>query len=77
MPYLNNDSIKVERLLDGIRPSDMPLAYEALTQMARREGSDDLLGAVEHHQGLEKEKREILARETVQEVKPVMEVSKV
>jgi hypothetical protein len=53
----------------------MPLAYESLLELARNHGLSKVDEAVREHQGVERERRELLQREVVEEVKPVLEVS--
>lgn len=53
----------------------MPLAYEALQQLATRHQLPHVEEAVSSHMGTEKERRDFVAREVIDEVKPVMDVS--
>lgn len=75
IPYFENQAIKAESLLEAIRPSDMPLAYEALETLATRHQLPLVLEAIEAHQGMARDRQDELAREIIPEVKPVLEVS--
>jgi DNA-directed RNA polymerase len=74
-PYFSNDSLKADQLFEAIRPSDLPLAYEALADLAHRHHLQDLGEQVHDHQEGERNRREFIARAVVDEVKPVSEVS--
>nr|XP_018265754.1 DNA-directed RNA polymerase, mitochondrial [Kwoniella dejecticola CBS 10117]OBR87912.1 DNA-directed RNA polymerase, mitochondrial [Kwoniella dejecticola CBS 10117] len=75
VPYLSNtsSSLPVSTLLEGLDPSAVPLACEALIETAKQHDMADLEDAVRDFQGLEKARREEIAREIIEEVKPVLE----
>ena len=53
----------------------MPLAYDSLLDLARRTSAPKLADQVHELQGLDKERRELQARDAPPEVIPVMAVS--
>jgi len=65
----------VEDLIDGIKSTELPLAFATLLEAARENGLYDLEHKVQEIQGWEKEQRERQARQMVEEVRPVTEVS--
>ncbi|KAK8846742.1 hypothetical protein IAR55_005829 [Kwoniella newhampshirensis] len=76
MPYLVHPSLPISCLLEGLEPSAVPLACEAVTEAARQHSMPQLEEAVREFQGLEKQKRELLAQEVIEEVSPVLEAAK-
>ncbi|WVR04429.1 hypothetical protein IAU60_001432 [Kwoniella sp. DSM 27419] len=73
LPYLNHPSLPISVLLDGLEPSSVPLAIDAVLDVAAQNDLHELEGAVREYQGIEQEKRDIIAREVIEEVKPVLE----
>lgn len=74
-PYFENRSITVDQMLRTIREMDMPLAYESLLKMSQGLPELDFIGEdVKMHQGIERTRQEIMARDVVPEVMPVLEV---
>ncbi|KAK6904008.1 hypothetical protein I203_107520 [Kwoniella mangroviensis CBS 8507] len=73
--YLHHPSLPVSALLEGLEPSAVPLACDALIEAARRHNMTQLEDSVREFQGLEKQRREEIAREIIDEVKPVLETS--
>ncbi|EIW68704.1 hypothetical protein TREMEDRAFT_69156 [Tremella mesenterica DSM 1558] len=71
--YLVHPLLPLEELMGALKPSDLPVAYDSLEKLARRQGLRDLEDAVRQLQGLEKERREMQARAVVEEVRPVLE----
>ena len=66
--------MSVNNLLSGMVASDWPVAFEALVQFARKEEEDDLVDLIGEIQRILEEEKAILAREVIEEVKPVPEV---
>jgi hypothetical protein len=77
LPYLQHPSLPLPVLLDGIKPSDLPVATEALLELARSYALEGMEREIQLFQGHEREKREILSRQVVQEVVPVLEVGEI
>lgn len=75
IPYFTSGQITVEELLDGVKPSDLPLAFDALLVAARAMKLSNIEQTVLEIKGWEKEQRERQARQVVEEVRPVTEVS--
>ncbi|WWC87227.1 uncharacterized protein L201_002115 [Kwoniella dendrophila CBS 6074] len=75
IPYLHHPSLPVSLLLEGLEPSAIPLACEALTETARRHDMIQLEDAVREFQGIEKQRREEIAKEVIDEVNPVLETA--
>ena len=75
MPYITRGALRVEDLLDAVKLSDLPLAFDALLEMARTHRLVKIEQKVLEIKGWEKEQRERAAREVVAEVRPVLEVS--
>lgn len=72
--YLINRAFTVSDLLAAIKPSDMPVAYEALSQLSQSDPDLEFLQEdIEAHQGLRKAEQELVAREIIPEVNPVLE----
>jgi hypothetical protein len=65
-------------MLAVIRESDMPLAYEALLHMIKgREELEFIREEIRAHQTVERTRQDLLARDVVPEVRPVLQVSRV
>ena len=62
-------------LLASLEASRLPLAYDSLLDLARRSSTPRLADQVHELQGLDKERREMQARDAPPEVIPVMAVS--
>ncbi|WWC67681.1 uncharacterized protein I206_101593 [Kwoniella pini CBS 10737] len=77
VPYLtdSSSSLPVSTLLEGLEPSAVPLACEALIETAKQHALTDLEDSVREFQGFEKARREEIAREYIEEVKPVLETA--
>lgn len=74
-PYIAGNQISVAEVLGAIDTSSLPLAYEALLELGRSSGATGLTEQVQELMGIEMQQREEQARETVDEVMPVLEVS--
>lgn len=75
LPYLADGQLPVSSLIGSIEASSLPLVYEALLDLGRRKSQPEITAQVEEIMGLERERRAMQARETVDEVSPVLEVS--
>ena len=75
IPYLTNGDISVEDLLDGVKPSDLPLAFDALIEAARANKLTQMEQKVLEIKEWEKDQREKAAQKVVEEIRPVPEVS--
>ena len=64
----------MEDLLDGVKPSDLPLAFDALLDSFRANHLTMMEKKILEIKGWEKEQRERQAREITEEVRPVTEV---
>ncbi len=64
----------LDKLLAGIKVSDLPSALDKLYQLAQRNSLFDLLDSVKTLQGIQKEIRQHVHREPVAEIQPVLEV---
>lgn len=73
--YLHDGSLPVATLLSSLEASRLPLAYDSLLDLARRTSASKLADQVHELQGLDKERRELQARDAPPEVIPVMAVS--
>ena len=65
----------MEDLLDGVKSSDLPLSFDALLHAARTDRLTTLEAKVLEIKGWEKEQRERQAREVIEEIRPVTQVS--
>lgn len=74
LPYLQSQQLGISSLLEGLAPADTPLAYEALTQLARANGLIEMEEEVRVSQDFQKAQRERQMNEVVEEVKFVPEV---
>ena len=74
IPYLAHPDLPLSYLLSGLRPSDLPVAFDALLELSQRENLPQLGEIARQLQDSEKERRETQAREMVEEVHPVLEV---
>lgn len=64
----------MEQLLDGVKPSDLPISFDALLEASRANKLTIMEETVLTIKGWEKEQRERQARQVVEEVRPVLEV---
>lgn len=74
LPILAQRQLPLSSLLGAVDTASLPLAYEALLELGRKASEQELVEEVEALMGIDKERREMQARETVDEVKPVLEV---
>ncbi|WRT65024.1 uncharacterized protein IL334_001965 [Kwoniella shivajii] len=75
IPYLNDSALPISVLLEGLEPSAVPLACEAVTEAARQHSMVHLEESVKDFQGVERQRREEIAQEVIEEVKPVLETA--
>ncbi|OCF41176.1 DNA-directed RNA polymerase, mitochondrial [Kwoniella heveanensis CBS 569] len=73
IPYLAHPSLPIATLLEGLEPSAVPIAIDAVLEAAKQQDIPELEEAVREFQGIEKQRREEIAREVIEEVKPVLE----
>lgn len=74
IPYLEHSSLPISSLLQGLEPSALPLACQAVIEAADSHSLPGLRQDVLAFQGLEKQRREELVSEIIEEVTPVTEV---
>lgn len=73
LPYLATKQLPLTSLLAAVDTSSLPLAYEALLALGRQSSQPELVEEVQELMGIDKERREMQAREAVDEVMPVLE----
>ncbi|OWT39669.1 DNA-directed RNA polymerase, mitochondrial [Cryptococcus neoformans] len=73
IPYLEHSSLPISSLLQGLEPSALPLACQAVIEAADSHSLPGLRQDVLAFQGLEKQRREELVSEIIEEVTPVTE----
>jgi hypothetical protein len=72
---LTDPRLSVATLVGAVETSRLPLVFDALLDLARRSSTPDIADQVHELQGLDKERREMQARDMPAEVMPVLEVS--
>ncbi|KAK4689779.1 hypothetical protein P7C73_g327, partial [Tremellales sp. Uapishka_1] len=73
-PYLSDPTLATS-LLKNLNSTELPIAYEAILNLARVEAMDELEMTVRGIMGEEQKQREILSRIKIEEVMPVLEVA--
>ena len=71
VPYFESGSLRVEDLMDGVRPADTEAAFAALRRVAEAEKMQGLEETIEKLENKVQEQREAAAREVAPEVRPV------
>lgn len=74
-PYIIREPSLVTELLDGVKQSDLPLAYDALIQVAENENMREIAQRVDEFQQIQAARKQRVAEDVVADVSPVMEVS--